>query len=321
MKILLTGARGFVGTHMRATLARTFPDAETIAMCAVHDAGEGFVAVDLLDADGVDRAVGAAAPDVVIHLAGQASVARTAHDNGGTFAVNLGGSLNLALALARHVPAATLLFASSSEVYGASFLTGRVTEASPLLPMNAYAKSKRLAEEMFAAVLPPSARLIVTRPFNHTGVGQREDFVMPSFAGQVARIETGQQQPRLMVGNIDVRRHILDVRDVVAAYVALLEASPSLPSRLTCNVASDEACPLRIHVETLQALSRVPFEIEVDPARLRRADVPVAEGDSALLRGLTGWAPRHEPGDTLRDLLAAARQRVTDVGDVDTVQR
>ena len=152
----------------------------------------------------MDAAVAQACPDIVIHLAGQASVARTVRDTGATFAVNLGGSLNLALAIARHTPDATLLFASSSEVYGESFLAGPVTEASPIRPMNAYAKSKRLAEEMFAAVLPPSAKLIVARPFNHTGAGQHEDFVLPSVCGpggayrgrSPARAAVGRQHRR-----------------------------------------------------------------------------------------------------------------------------
>jgi Nucleoside-diphosphate-sugar epimerases len=237
-------------------------------------------------------------------------VARTAQDKGRTFAVNLGGSLNLALAMARHVPKAMLLFASSSEVYGASFLRGVVTEATPSLPVNDYAKSKHLAEEMFAEVLPPEGRLVIARPFNHTGVGQREDFVLPSFAGQIARIEAGRQEPRMAVGNLDVVRDFLDVRDVVDAYIALIDATPRLPQRFTCNIASGNAVALRNRLETMQAMSRTPFEICVDPTRMRRVDVPVAAGDATLLQSVTNWAPRRTITDTLQALLDAARAAV-----------
>ena len=307
-KILVTGARGFVGSYLCAALATQDPEAELIALAAIDEGGLGYVAADLLDPAAVDAAIAQARPDVVVHLAAQASVARTAHDGSGTFAVNLGGSLNLALAIVRHVPDAMVLFASSSEVYGQSFRSGPVTETSPLLPTNAYATSKRLAEEMFAAVLPAEAKLIVARPFNHTGAGQREDFVLPSFAGQVARIEAGRQPPQMNVGNIDVRRDILDVRDVVDAYVALLDAAADLPNRFTCNIARGEARPLREHVESLRDMSHVPFEIVVDPARQRPVDVPVAQGDAALLRKMTRWTPKVTMPETLRDLLAAARE-------------
>ena len=307
-RIMITGAQGFVGGYLRAALAARHPEASVIAFAAAAETEPGFAAVDLLDRAGLDAAVAQAAPDVVVHLAAQSSVARTARDADATFAVNLGGSLNLASAIARHAPHATLLFASSSEVYGASFLGGCVTEASPTMPMNAYAKSKRLAEEMFAAVLPASATLVVARPFNHTGAGQREDFVLPSFAGQVARIEAGLQPPRLLVGNIDVKRDFLDVRDVVDGYLALLEAVPRLPSRFTCNIASGEARPIRDLIGRLRDLSHTPFEVEVDPLLLRPVDLPIAAGDANLLRAVTGWRPEIAMEQTLSGLLAAARR-------------
>ncbi len=233
-RILLTGATGFVGTSLVPALRSAYPEA-TLTMVA-SSARAGATQVDLLDPEAVAAMVGAAQPDLVVHLAGQASVSGSITSVNATWAINCTASLLLASAIAEHAPDTTLLFVSSSEVYGASFLSGIVDETSPLVPMNPYAQSKALAETIFNQRLPATTRVIVTRPFNHTGPGQRDDFVLPSFAGQVACIEAGSQTPSIVVGNLDVRRDFLDVRDVVAAYIALLAAAPELPLRFTVNV-------------------------------------------------------------------------------------
>ena len=270
---------------------------------------------DLTDAAAVDACLARERPDAIVHLAAQASVGVAA---GGaeakTWAVNLGGTLNLALAVARHVPQATVLFASSSEVYGGSFGPEPIGEDATPKPGNAYARSKLLAEQVLTQVLPAAARLIVARPFNHTGPGQREDFVMPSFAGQIARIEAGLQPPVLKVGNLDAQRDFLDVRDVVAAYIALLEASSRLPARFTCNVATGLARPMREMLETLRRSARVPFSVEVDEARLRPSDVPFAAGCPGRLRSATGWAVAIPLEATLSAVLEDARRRIVSKG-------
>lgn len=310
--ILITGARGFVGTRLRAALRSARPKAQIVGTSAAPQGSDDLHQLDLLDASAVDALVGSLKPDTVIHLAAQASVSRGARDADATWQVNLGASLNIAIAVARHVPSATLLFTSTAEVYGASFLRSPVSELSVLSPMNAYAKSKLAAERVMADVLPSTSKLIIVRPFNHTGRGQREDFVLPSFAGQVARIEAGLQEPRMDVGNLDVRRDFLDVRDVIDAYRALMAAAPSLPARFICNVASGHARSLRDILETLRGLARVPFEVAIAPERLRPVDLPIASGDATLLKALTGWSPRWTIEETLRDLLDHARSTIAE---------
>ena len=306
-RILLTGATGFVGSCLAPALAAAFP-AATLTMVAANTLA-GATGVDLLDPEAVGAMVRAARPDLVVHLAGQASVAGSITSVNETWAVNCTGSLLLASAIAEYAPEATLLFTSSSEVYGASFLAGIVDESSPLVPMNPYAKSKALAETIFRQRLPDTTKVIVARPFNHTGPGQRDDFVLPSFAGQVARIEAGVQAPSIAVGDLDVRRDFLDVRDIVAAYVALVAAAPGLPSRFTVNIASGSTYLLRDLLDTLRGLSRVPFDVTIDPARLRPNDLPVATGSSALMRLAVGWRPVHPIEETLDRLLEAARSK------------
>ena len=148
------------------------------------------------------------------------------------------------------------------------------------------------------------------RAFNHTGPGQREDYVLPSFAGQIARIEAGLQPPVLICGNLEVSRDFLDVRDVVAAYVSLIASAPHLPRRFTCNVATGAARRLADIVEILRGLAQARFSIEIDPARLRPSDIPLAAGRADRLRDATGWAPTIPLEKTLLALMEDARRRV-----------
>ena len=307
---MITGAGGFVGGYLRAALAVCDPAPTVVGAGLPGDTPySGF---DLTDAAAVDAFVARERPDAIVHLAAQASVgAAQAEAVAQTWAVNLGGTLNLALAVARHVPEAVVLFASSSEVYGRSFGPTPIDENATPEPANAYARSKLMAEQVLAQVLPAAARLVVARPFNHTGPGQREDFVMPSFAGQIARIEAGLQPPILHVGNLDARRDFLDVRDVAAAYVALLASSLRLPARFTCNIATGSARSLHEMLETLRRLALVPFSVEVDPARLRPSDIPFAAGCPDRLRIETGWVPTIPLDATLSAVLEDARRRVS----------
>ena len=306
--ILVTGAAGFVGSYLCGALAAA---GATIVGTGFSRGGNGdVVAMDLTDEASVAEVIERVRPDIVVHLAGQASVG--AAISGGadlTWRVNLTGTLTLALALNRLAPEAGVLFASSSEVYGRAFTQSPVVEDVVLEPINAYAKSKALAERVLADVLAPTTKLIVARPFNHTGPGQREDFVLPSFAGQVARIEAGLQPPRLAVGNISVQRDVLDVRDVVAAYLSLIAAMPRLPARFTCNIASGRARLLSDLVDILREASQVPFAVVVDPVRLRPVDVSVASGSTTRLHTATGWAPKISIDRTIADLMDDARTR------------
>ena len=303
-RILVTGAGGFVGTYLVAALAKHWPAARIV--------GVGLPparAVDMRDPADVDTIVAEERPEIIVHLAAQASVG--AIEQGSeeqAWRVNLGGTMNLALAVTRFVPHATVLFASSSEIYGRAFGPDPIDEATIPQPANVYAKTKILAERVLDDVLPKTARLIVARPFNHTGAGQREDFVLPSFAGQIARIEAGQQAPVIHVGNLNAARDFLDVRDVVEAYCKLIARAPELGSRTTFNIASGTARPIRDLLEIMRHASKTPFEITIDPSRLRPSDIPIACGDASRLRALTNWHPSVPIQTTLRDLLDAARR-------------
>jgi GDP-4-dehydro-6-deoxy-D-mannose reductase len=201
------------------------------------------------------------------------------------------------------------LFTSTAEVYGASFLSGTAREDTPTAPTNAYAVSKLAAEYILQNILPPATRLIIARAFNHSGPGQDGRFVLPSFAAQIARAEAGSGPAVIRVGNLDAERDFLHVADVVEAYIALLAATGEQPRLTQVNVASGEAWRLRGLLEGLLARARRSITVEVDPARMRPADIPRVVGDASRLRDLTGWRPRLGVDAILDDLLAYFRAR------------
>jgi GDP-4-dehydro-6-deoxy-D-mannose reductase len=311
-RILLTGGAGFVGSHLAPLLAADYPRAQRAALTlrgAQGDVDPNWTKIegDLLDAPALDRAIAEIRPDLVVHLAGQASIGQALHAGELTWRSNFHGSFNLASALARHAPAVTMLFASSASVYGATLRDGPAAEDAPLRPLDAYGRSKAAAEAALFDVLSQEARLLIARPVNHTGPRQSEkQFVLSSFAAQIAAIEAGRNAPLLRVGDLTKMRDFLDVRDVVAAYRLLIAGSDGFENRVSCfNVASGAPRPISDFLDGLRQLARRPFEVEIEPARLRPAavDLPNVAIDATKLRDAFGWSPSHSTGDMLQSLL------------------
>ncbi len=308
-RIVLTGGSGFVGSYLAPLIAQTYPDA---ALTMLTRPGERCgdpawrgVSVDLVDEAALEQAIADARPDLVVHLAGQASVGRAFGAAEMTWRVNFHGTFNLAAALARHAPDATFLFASSASVYGASLRDGPATEATPLRPLDTYGRSKAAAESALGDILGPGSRLVIARPVNHSGPRQSsKDFVLASFAAQIAAIESGRQPPLMTVGDTTRARDFLDVRDVVDAYMALIAAAPRLEKRISVfNIASGVPRTIISLLQELRARSPAHFEIAVDPGLLRPADLPSVACDATLLGAVTGWRPRHAIEDMLASLL------------------
>ena len=305
-RVLVTGGHGFVGARLLAALRRRRPDWTVHAPPGVP-AGPG--SLDVLDAEAVAASVKAAQPDMVVHLAAVAAVTAAVSDPRQAWAVNLGGTLNLVMALSEHAPRARLLFVSSAEVYGVGSPSGGATdEAALLAPVNPYAASKAAADILVRQSMATGLAATVMRPFNHTGAGQSEAFVVPSFAAQIARIEAGLQPPELHVGSLDDERDFLDVEDVVEAYILALE-QPQHAAQQVFNVASGRAVRIGDVLEMLLSRSQAAIQVKVDEARLRKATSRRVVGDAGRLRATLGWSPRTPLGDTLQAVLDEQRAR------------
>ena len=305
MRILVTGASGFVGRHLLRAL-RERGD-EVIAAGHASD-GEEFVALNLTDAENVRAVVDVARADVVYHLAAQTFVPEAISAPATTYETNIMGTARLFDALhaaANNDGAAVprVILVSSAEVYGKrpnSDLPFRETLAP--LPLNAYAASKVAQEAIgLAAFHTHGLPVIMTRAFNHIGPGQDDRFVVSSFARQLAAIAAGA--PRLLlVGNLEAERDFLDVRDVVDAYIAL--ARTGIPGEIY-NICSGKPLKIKELLRQLVTIAHVPVEIREDPARMRPVDIPISFGDNAKLRGATDWAPTRPLAETLRAIFAA----------------
>ena len=311
-RILLTGASGFVGRRLASALAMRYPNALRVAL--VHQSKDVvpdlWVAktADLTDAGVIASLVAEVAPTHLVHLAAQSSVGNAPGAADLTWRANFFGTYHLAGAMARLETASIFFFASSAEVYGTSFQNNKVTELTAPMPSNTYASSKLAAERMLCDLLPQNCRLITVRPVNHSGAGQDERFVLPSFAAQIARIEATGSRGRLMVGNLDAIRDFLHVDDVIDVYMRLIDLAPALPPRLLVNVASGTLWKIGTLLQMLVDMARQPLEIVPDPARMRASDIPSAEVDAGLLGRLTGWAPQRTMLEMLQQVLDEARK-------------
>lgn len=309
-RILVTGASGFVGPWLMERLASDLPaGSEVLAVGQPTQGASLAVDLDITQGDEVEALVARFRPTCVIHLAGISSVEQARCESRRTWEVNVFGTLNLAEAVLRHAPEARFVFASSSEVYGASFndAGGTIDEAGLLQPRNAYAMTKAAADLALGQMAEAGLRAVRLRLFNHTGPGQSTRFVVPAFAAQIADAERGRRPPTLKVGNLEARRDFLDVRDVVAAYLRVVTAA-DLPPGIVINVSSGTPRRIGDILEALLRQSRVAIRIEPDEALMRPSDVPVTAGDARRAHSLLDWRPAVPWETTLRDVLDACRR-------------
>jgi len=265
-------------------------------------AGERRVVADLNDYGAVARVLEEARPDAVVHLAAQASVRLSFEEPIPTILNNTVPVFHLLNWLRGSHAGTKLLAIGSAEEYGVVPPERLpLTEDAPVNPASPYALAKSIQNQCcrtFASLY--HVDVVTTRSFNHTGAGQSDVFVLSSFARQIAQIKAGRREAVLHVGNLDVKRDFLDVRDVCAAYVALLEKGEAGE---TYNVCSGRSHGIRDLLDRLCALSGVEVEVRVDPERLRPVDMPELRGDASKLEAATGWRPTVAIDDTLRSLL------------------
>ncbi len=265
-----------------------------------------YCEVDIRRADEVRSVVRNVRPAHIYHLAGVSAVDVSWSDPQLTFEVNVLGALNVFEAAMNLPSPPRILNVSTSQVYASSATI--LTENSRLDPDNPYAASKAMAELLRVQYRKSAGGGIITaRSFNHTGPGQLPNFVLPSMAKQFAEMEAGLRPPKLTVGNIEVMRDFTDVRDVVAAYFALLEKGRTGE---VYNVCSGSAVRLSDVIAKFEAISGMAIQIDVDPQRLRSNEIPAVFGDATKIRTETGWNPEIPLETTLRDLLNYWREKI-----------
>jgi GDP-4-dehydro-6-deoxy-D-mannose reductase len=309
LRVLVTGANGFVGPHLTSALNARGDSVHGFGL-GTPPAGArlaGWHPGDLLDAGALDQAVIAAKPEWVVHLAGQSSAAISFEKPVETYRTNALGTWMLLDAVRRHAGGARVLVVGTSEVYGPQPEGSRVDEEAPFRPVSPYALSKAAADASSDAFARRHGLDVVrTRSFGHTGPGQSDVFAIPSFARQIAAIEAGRAEAVLRVGNLEVTRDLTDVRDVVAAYVAVLERGRR---GAAYNVCRGEGIRLTDVVQRLAERARMPVRIEVDPARFRPADLPYLVGDGSSIARETGWRATTPLERTLDDVVDDWRTR------------
>lgn len=312
-KVLVTGADGFVAFHlMRLLKAETGWDVCGIGLkpdITEKMDGVEYQVVDITDYDLLKGYIEGNAPDIVFHLAAQPSVALSWKNPRITYEVNLIGQMNLLEILRESAEDVSVLITCSSEEYG------KVTpEEMPLVenralkPCSHYAVSK-VAQEVMGLMYEQAFgwNVFVTRGFNQAGPGQSPDFVVSSFARQIALIEAGVVPPVIKVGNLEAERDFIDVRDTVRAYMMIVQKGA--PGSVY-NVCSGSTRRISEILNLLVGLSNVDITVEKDPERQRPSDIPILEGDSTRVREEVGWEPVISIEQTMQDTLDYWRGRV-----------
>ncbi len=331
-RVLITGATGFAGRHLIEFLladARrnaSGPRLNIIGTCYPERPedcpkfrsafpGVKLIPLDLRDAGAVSAAVSSTRPDRIFHLAAISQVKASWDKRKETIETNILGTFNLFEAVRHHAPKARILFVSSSDVYGKQGSecmplkeTSRTGAASP------YGFTKLSGEALAGFyVRSEKLRIVIARPFTHTGPGQSPDFVCSDWARQVAVIESsgsggrGGKKGALKVGNLSVKRDYSDVRDVVRAYALLIEKGKAGEAY---NISSGKSPSLQVILGMLRAKSKARIFVKVDPGRFRKADIPLLSGSHAKITRETGWKPRFDLETTLSDLLEEWRIKV-----------
>lgn len=298
-RLLVTGASGFVGEHVRLA-------------CGSEGAFSGWEFCpapkgwDILEIDRVKELVTQVRPDGVLHLAAQSFVPRSFENPRETIEVNLLGTLNLLQALSAAQFKGRMVYVSSGDIYGrvADELLP-VNEATPVAPRSPYAVSKVSAEHLCLQwQRSEGLDAMIARPFNHVGPGQDGRFVLPALAQQVVEIERGFKPPVIDAGDIDATRDFTDVRDVVAAYASMFASGVS---GQTYIIASGQERQVRYLLGAMCDIAGVSPQIKQDPAKLRPAEQRRMVADAGLLHRDTGWMPRIALENTLNDILNDAR--------------
>ncbi len=314
MRVFVTGATGFAGSHL---VDRLLANGDEVAGLVHADSSHQPVpesdrfrpiSGDLMDLESLKGAVLESQPEVIYHLAGQALTNQSWADPARTIAINGGGTANL-LEAAVNFGRPRVVVVTSAEIYGPVALEMLpITEASEPAPNHPYGVSKLTASRLVRLYWERYGLPVVeARPFNHIGPRQAKGFVVPDFASQLAAIELGQRAPRMSVGNLSAERDFSDVRDIVAGYIALAKNGRPGQHYLIC---SGRAVSIESILRTLIRMVTIEVEVVRDPERMRPSETPRLVGSYAKIKEDTGWEPEIGLDRSLEDAMDDWRGRM-----------
>jgi GDP-4-dehydro-6-deoxy-D-mannose reductase len=300
--ILITGATGFAGSHLLDRLAGRGPLAGWFrpeGRPPDRSRDVEWHGVDLLDPRAVRGNLTDIAPSHVYHLAGAPLVGASWQNVVPQLRANALGTHHLLEAVRGASHACRVLVVTSAQIYQPA--DDPIDENARMQPRTPYGLSKLAADQIaLHAAEDDGLDVVVARPFNHAGPRQNPDYVVSSFARQIALIEAGRAEPVIRVGNLSTRRDLTDVRDVVDAYVRVMDAAPR---GRPYNICSGRAWRIGDLLDELLHLSARAVMVEIDETRLRPADASVLQGDAGRARAELGWTPRIPVEQMLRDTL------------------
>lgn len=304
MNVFITGATGFVGRYLLEFLSSR---GHRIWGSAYPDVPEEYFEgqifyLDIRSEKDVFEHVKRIKPDWVFHLASVSNVRHSWERRKEALETNIVGTLNVFEGVRRFSPEARIIFISSSDIYGTKSLSENpLTEKEEVLTMNPYAYTKwsgEILSEFYKRI--EKLNIVIARPFPHTGPGQSADFVCSDWACQIAQIEKGLIEPVVNVGDLSVERDFSDVRDVVQAYVGLIEKGKSGEAY---NVCSGRSCTLEKILECLLSFTKREISVRIDEQKIRKAEIPRLVGDNKKIKEEISWEAKIPLERTLEDLL------------------
>ncbi len=311
MRILVTGVTGFAGGHLveallaggQTELHGTSRRGEWPGSLRHLSGAVRLHACDLCDGAGVEALLRDVRPEQIYHLAGYAGAGQSLREPDAAWAGNLAATRTIFDAVHAWGGRPRILYVSSGLIYGdPEFPDQAQHERLPLCPTSPYATSKAAADLLsYQVTRVPGLEVVRVRPFNHIGPRQALGYAIADWAHQVAAIERGVQPPVLQTGNLTSRRDLTDVRDMVRAYVLLMEQGKSGD---VFNVGTGTARPMQEFLDQLLALSPATIEVRQASGLVRQAETTVIRADASRLRAATGWAPSFDLPRTLADTLA-----------------
>jgi GDP-4-dehydro-6-deoxy-D-mannose reductase len=306
---LITGMTGFAGSYLAEELlangyrvAGTRMQGESKRNLELIEGDLSLLTLDILNAKRCIQVVKDVQPDYLFHLAAMASVGKSYTLERETYKVNFEGTLNMLEASRESRSLKKFIFISSPDCFGRfSPKNKTLTEQQPLAPVSPYGISKAAAEHLCRYFVKQyRLPVAIARAFNHSGPRQSDSFVIPSFARQIALIESGRQKPVIQVGDLSARRDLSDVRDIVLGYRSVAERGEI---DHVYHLCSGRAVTIQHLLDSLLKMSEKKITVHVDKSRLRKAEIPVLRGSGRKAGKQLGFSLRYSLKRTLEDTL------------------